>query len=296
MEDLIQAHLNWCAVDCAPETVTIKGIVLRAAHRDLPHGLEATHQEISAYLANGRTRPTRRHPAGKPWAPKNKSAIFAHLKIFFDWAVAHGELDYSPMGAVRRPKVPAGEPNPWTADQLGDLLRYAVQPFRLAVVLAAYAGLRCCEIVQLAAQHRRVETVRYRDERGAVVAVESELIRITGKGGKTADVEVHERVRAELAHFPGAAPYIVQAGGRADAHWLSREAGRYFRHELGLHVTLHQGRHWFTTGVYEENEDLRAAQAAARHSSVSTTQGYAALRNGQRRRGILALPVLDAAA
>lgn len=291
MEDLIQAHLDWCAVDCAADTITTKGVVLRAAHRDLPNGLAATDQEISRYLAAGTCR---RNPK-KKWAEKNKSAIYSHLKVFYDWGIAHGELDWSPMGAVRRPKVPAAEPNPWTDEQLTELLLYARQPFRLAVVLASYAGLRCCEIVQLAPEHRRVDVVRFR-EQGRLIAVESEVMRVTGKGGKSADVEVHPRVAAELAHFPGSGPYILQAGGKQDARWLSREAARYFREDLKMRVTLHMGRHWYTTGVLEESDNLRAAQSAARHSSVATTVGYTALRNGQRRRGILALPVLDAAA
>lgn len=290
MEDLIRAHLDWCAVDCVPNTIAAKGIVLRAAHRDLPHGILATDREIAAYLAHSRTR------SGQPWSVKTRSVIRTHLKVFFDWAVATGEIDFTPMGTIRAVKVPPGRPRPWTDDQLTELLERARQPFRLAVVLASYAGMRCCEIVQACAEDRRWEVLRYRDETGALVEVESEMIRIVGKGGKAADVEIHDLVRAELAHFPGSAPYIVQAGGKADAHWLSREAGRYFRDELGMRVTLHQGRHWFTTVVLEETDNLRAAQEAARHSSVSTTQGYTALRNGQRRRGILALPVLDRAA
>jgi len=276
---------------CAPRTATC------------PHGLEALDREISAYLANGRVRGKNGQP-GKKWADKNKSTIYSHLKAFYDWAVAAGELDFSPMGGVRRPKVPATDPKPWTDQQLVELLRYACQPWRLAVVLASYAGLRCCEIARLAPEHRRMGVVRYRDETGRLVEVESEVLRITGKGGKTAEVEVHDRVRQELANFPGTAPYILQAGGRAnarepgqgDARWLSREAARYFREQLDLRVTLHQGRHWYTTGVYEVDQDLRAAQSAARHTSINSTVGYTALRNGQRRRGILALPVLDSAA
>lgn len=290
MEDLIRAHLTWCAVDCAPNTIASKGIVLRAAHRDLPNGILATDQEISAYLAAGRTR------AGQRWSVKTRAVIRGHLRVFFDWAVATGEVDYTPMTTVRAVKVPPGEPRPWTDGQLVELLERAEQPFRYAVVAASYAGLRCCEIAALAPEHRWTDTIRCRDEDGRLVEVEQELLRITGKGGKSADVEVHARLRAELAHFPGSGPYLVQAGGRADAHWLSREASRYFRYKLGMRVTLHQGRHWYTTGVLEESDNLRAAQSAARHSSISSTVGYTALRNGQRRRGILALPVLDSAA
>lgn len=270
MEDLIEAHLDWCrAADYSPNTIDAKKLILGLAQRDLPNGLEANDREIARWL--GRTRPD-----GKPrWSTKTKSIVYSHLSAFYSWAIEAGELDWSPMCRLRRPRVPAGVPDPWKDDQLAELLRRAEQPWHLAVVLASYAGLRCCEIVQVSPK-----------------GVADDMIRIVGKGGKTAVVDVHPVVAAELALFPGSGPYIVQAGGKADPRWLSKRSREYFHRRLHIPVHLHQGRHWYTTGVYEHAGEA-AAQQAARHSSITSTMGYTQLRNGQRRSGILALPVLD---
>lgn len=281
MEDLIEAHLDWCRVaGHVPDSVDNRSILLRAAHRKMDNGLLADERELAKYLGN------------QKWSIKYRHCNFSALNAFYEWAVAHDQLDWNPLTRLKAPKVPASDPRPWTDRQLAELLRRARQPYRLAVVLANYAGLRCCEIVRLDEACRSLVTIR---PHGGP-PIEQEYLRVVGKGGKVAEVEMHPRVTEELAHFPGTAPYIVQAGGRADRHWLSVTAAAYFREVLGIRVTLHQGRHWYTTGVLEQTDNLVAAQHAARHSTISSTVGYAALRNGQRRLGILALPVLDEAA
>lgn len=271
MEDLIEAHIDWCrAADYSPNTIEAKRLILRLAQRELPQGLLSSDREIARWL--GRTKPDGKTPH---WAAKTKSVIYSHLASFYNWAIENGELDLSPMARLRRPRVPADVPDPWKDEVLAELLRRAGQPWHLAVVLASYAGLRCCEIVQVSPR-----------------SIADGMVRIVGKGGKTAVVDLHPVVAAELALFPGPGPYIVQAGGRADARWLSKRSREYFHRRLHIPVHIHQGRHWYTTGVYEAAGEA-VAQQAARHASITSTLGYAALRNGQRRSGILALPVLD---
>lgn len=273
MEDLIEAHLDWCrAADYSPNTIKAKRLILGLAHRQLPNGLAASDREIARWL--GRTKPDGR----SHWSAKTKSIVYSHLAAFYGWAIEQGEIDWSPMTRLKRPRVPAGVPSPWTDGQLAELLRRAEQPWHLAIVLASYAGLRCCEIVQV-----------------SPASLVDGMIRVTGKGNKPAVVDVHPVVAAELALFPGSGPYIVQAGGKADERWLSKRSWEYFHRRLNMPVHIHQGRHWYTTGVYEAAGEA-AAQQAARHASITSTLGYAQLRNGQRRSGILALPVLDSIA
>jgi integrase len=272
MDDLM-AYLEWAqAAGLSANTIEIRGAVLRAADKALPFGLlsgkhGASSPEIAAWLAN------------PGWSRNTKRCYHGHLKAFFDWALLTDVIDWSPMGRLRRPAVPKRLPNPWTTEQFVELLRRARQPYRLAAVLAGYAGLRCCEISIL--------------EPGDVTETS---IRICGKGGKTAVIDTHPRVWQELAPYGGTAPYLVQAGGRSNQKWLSRSAAQYFRKRLNLPVTLHMGRHWYGTEHYAAAGDMLATAAAMRHESISSTVGYTLLRNGQRRRGILALPVLDDAA
>jgi integrase len=274
MEDLIEAHLDWCrAADYSPNTIEAKRLLLTTAHKQLPTGLEATDREITRWLGQPDRKPEKR------WSANTKACAYSHLTSFYNWAIEAGELDWSPMKRLRRPRVPGGAPDPWTNDQLAELLRRAVQPWHLAVILASYSGLRCCEIVQVSPR-----------------SVADDMIRVKGKGGKVAVVDLHPVVAEELSHFGAGpmskVPYIVQAGGRADARWLSKRSREYFHRRLHIPVHLHQGRHWYVTGVYEAQGEA-AAQQAARHSSITSTMSYTKLRNGQRRSGILALPVLN---
>lgn len=262
MIDLIEHYLEWCeAASFSRNTVDAKRQALGKAHRTMPNGLLATDREVTRYIGNDQ------------WSPATKCVNFVHLKGFYDWCIDQGELDYSPMTKMRRPRVPARLPSPWSYEELAYLLAKSRQPFRLAVVLASFAGLRCCEIVQVSPSN-----------------TDGQVIRVRGKGGKVAEVDVHPRVAQELSLFPGAGPYIVQAGGRADPRWLSKTSSWYFRTQLMLKAHLHQGRHFFVTGVYETAGEV-AAQQAARHSSIVSTMGYTLLRHGQRRTGILKLPV-----
>jgi integrase/recombinase XerD len=266
VNDLIQAHLDWArAGGFSPNTVDTRTVVLRKAARELPHGLAATDRELVGWLGNPR------------WRPKTRATYFEHLQAFFTWAVETDELDWNPMVRLKRPRVPQRLPRPCTDAQLATLLT-APQPHRLAVVLAAYAGLRCCEIA----------TLTWTD-------VDEDQIRVLGKGGKTAIVDTHPRVWAELAGYTGTAPFVVQAGGWADPKRISCRAAIYFRRHFNLRVTLHRCRSWYGSAVLNETNNLEAARMALRHSSITSTQGYVLLRNGQRRHGILALPILDAA-
>jgi integrase/recombinase XerD len=274
MNDLIELHLQWAkAAKYAATTLEIREVVLRLADRQLPYGLNAIADEIEVWLGNSTAR---RNGKDDPWKAKTCALYFWHLSEFYTWGVRCGRMEANPMVWLKRPTVPPAEPRPCTNTQVTILLG-ARQPHRLGVVLAAYAGLRCCEIARL-----------------TPADVDQDYIRVRGKGGKVATVDMHPRVWAELADFPGSAPFFVQAGGRANARSVSCDAAKYFRHTLGVPVTMHQLRHWYVTCVYEE-EGLEVARQAARHRSLISTQGYAQLRNGQRRRGILALPVLDSA-
>lgn len=272
MDDLIAAYLEWAAeAGHSANTISSRSYMLYAIDRDLlvqgvPSGLEgANAAELRRWLGQYRSIRTRYHYRG-------------HLEAFYRFATEEGYLDWSPMGKVPRYRCPPLAPHPAGDEHLARILTRAEQPYRLIAVLAAFAGLRCCEIAYLSRTH-----------------VTSAMLRVTGKGGRVDEIETHPAVWTEVSQFAGASPLVVQAGGRASPAWVSRATRRYLRERLGVPVTAHELRHQFVTGVLAATGNLVAAKEAARHSSVNSTIGYTKLVNGERRRGILALPVLTEA-
>ena len=268
MSDLIDLHLEWCEeTDLSPSTVSMRAYVLRDLDRHLVslgvvEGVEAARPaEIRQWIATKNSR---------AW----KHNIRGHLNAFYVWATVESEiLDWSPMAKVPRVKVPPRVPKPVDEQLLNRIVEESIAVWRLVAVLGGWAGLRDCEIARL-----------------CPADVGGDSIRILGKGDRVGEVDLHPKVRRELDRYPAADPYIVQAGGRADPRWISRRGGEYYRRLTGRRVTPHMFRHSFITGVLAATGNLATAQAAARHSSITSTVGYAALVNGERRRGILALP------
>jgi integrase len=274
MSDLIDEHLEWCEeVDLSPLTINMRGYVLRDLNRYLVsigviEGVEAARPaEIRHWMSEPKRDGT---PKSRAW----KHNLRNHLNAFYTWATVEAEiLDWSPMVKVPRVKVPPREPKPVDEQLLNRIVEESIAVWRLVAVLGGWAGLRDCEIAYLCSAD-----------------IGAESIRILGKGGKVATVDLHPKVRRELDRYPGSEPYIVQAGGRADPRWISRRGGEYYQKLTGRRVTPHMYRHSFITGVLAATGNLEAARDAARHSSITSTVGYAALVNGERRRGILALP------
>lgn len=274
MTELIDQHLEWCEeTGLSPNTINMRRIVLHDLNRHLVSlgvvaGVEAAHPgEIRHWIASEKKNGA---PKSRAWRHNLRN----HVNAFFVWAVIEAEiLDWSPMGKVPKVKVPPRVPNPVDEELLSWIIERSTPVWRYVAVAAGRAGLRDCESAYLS------ET-----------DVGPHSIRVLGKGGKIAEVDLHPMLRRELDRYPGPAPYIVQAGGRADPRWISRRGGEYYRKLTGKRVTPHMFRHSFITGVLAATGNLATAQAAARHSSITSTVGYAALVNGERRRGILALP------
>jgi integrase/recombinase XerC len=121
-------------------------------------------------------------------------------------------------------------------------------------LLAAYAGLRCCEVALVHAEDW-----------------DGRRLRVLGKGGKVRMVRV---VRPELVElldvldgyaFPN--PRTGQPIGRAHVSRLMREAlpGRWTGHKL---------RHRYATVALDETKDILAVGNQLGHSRADTTQRY----------------------
>jgi integrase/recombinase XerC len=181
---------------------------------------------------------------------------------------------------VRGPKIPHRLPRPIDAEQITNLVEYAgadthqldwVRLRDQALWLLLYgAGLRISEALNLT----------YAD-------IQSDLLRILGKGKKERLVPLLPAVREaimkylEIAPFEfAAADFVFRAvrGGQLNASEAQRRM-RHLRRELQLPdtATPHALRHSFATALLASGGDLRTIQELLGHAALSTTQRYTAV-------------------
>lgn len=249
-------------------TATIGGRVraLRHADRHLPHGLDAAcGDEITAYLATRRTA-------------NSRCTYYYALRDYYTRMVRAQKLTLDPMAAVDRPKPAQSLPNPVTNDQLRTALELSPDaPWRAAVILAAYAGLRCSELCRITCADVTEASVRV----------------VQGKGGKDRYVPTHPLVW-ELRQERGSGHLVVDRRGQPTTMpRLSCTQGRHWaRIGLPKNVHLHRFRHWFGTSLAEQEVSVDVIRELMGHANVQTTLGY--IRVSQRRRAaaITLLPVM----
>jgi integrase len=249
------AHLRGAGY--AANTVTDRAEVLRRAHHEMPYGLlEADVEDLSDWLA----RPG--------WSNQTRATYHGHLTGFFRWAadpklVPH--LSYDPSAG------------------LAHVLNRAEGRWLVYCLLAAYAGLRACEIA----------TIRKED-------ISSEMIVVRGKGDRERAIPTHPVIWRAVRDFPrGPIARKHQNPGPASAKYVSIQTSLYLNRRLGPNeITLHRLRHWFGTALLRDVEEggagtnLRVVQELLGHSNPETTAIYTLVTGRQRRRAVSALPPL----
>ncbi|OJY69883.1 MAG: recombinase XerC [Sphingobium sp. 66-54] len=178
---------------------------------------------------------------------------------------------------MRGPRVKPGVPRPISPDEAVALAQDIAESARdgwigardWAVLLLLYGGgLRISEALGLT---------------GAALPL-GEVLRVTGKRGKTRMVPLLPQVRAAIEAYLALCPYPA---GRAEPLFrgarggplspaLIRRAVQGARGRLGLHerTTPHALRHSFATHLLGRGADLRALQELLGHASLSSTQIY----------------------
>jgi integrase/recombinase XerC len=233
--------------------------------------LAATAESIDAFLDERRL------------TARTRYAYVSHLHGFYEWAVIYEHLAKDPTLRVVRPRFPRSIPRPIPDDDLRLALAIAGPRERAMMALAAFHGLRACEIADL----QREDILDRNDPPVLVVR--------HGKGG-------HERV---LPLHPEAWPMIEvwAAGQRAGWLFVNEATGRAVRphqvshgvntllHEHGIASSLHSLRHYYGTKVYAASRDLRVTQVLLGHASPNTTVGYVAWSAGDARDAVEALHV-----
>lgn len=262
----IAEYLDYLRAGHAAErTIDAAHDVLHRLNRELPHGLcRALPHELVAALSARRT-------------PATKATYRAHLVRFYRWAVAGPSpcLDWDPSAGLPRPRVPRGLPRPATDEQVHAALTRAAQPWRLHCLLAAYAGLRCCEIAVL---HR--------------ADVTETQIRVHGKGGKQRAVPCDPYIWAAVRDLPAGPVTRRLTGEPADAGWVSRSTGSHLRRRVGIRTSMHRLRSWYATAALDACGDIMVVKELLGHASVATTQIYTKVRPERLAGAVAGLPRL----
>jgi integrase len=267
----LQQHLDHLrARNLRPTYINSRRTLLGRLESHLGHSpLDTTVEELRAFLNRGLAATTR-------------ATELAHLRSFYKWAVIQGLVERDPAIHLERPKLPVPHPRPIATSDLVAALAVAVEPIRTMLLLAAYAGLRCCEIAPLSAEH-----VLLRDSPPVLIVVES-------KGGGAGSVPISPLLADELwSIVPRSGWLFPRADGHGplSANRVCQLIGRYL-HGLGIGATAHQLRHWFATETYRATRDLRVTQKLMRHAKSSTTDRYTYVSDQEGVDAVALLPAL----
>ncbi len=201
------------------------------------------------------------------------------IRSFFRFLEREGVLSTEALNTVRAPKQGRSLPRALTVGEARGAIaataeleeRPWVAARDMAVLSLCYgAGLRISEALALT----RAD-------------LESDVVRIIGKGGKTRMVPLIAAVRARIADYmklcpfkPGPSQALFRGvnGGALSPRLIQLRVAQ-LRGALGLppNATPHALRHSFATHLLGRGGDLRAIQELLGHTSLSTTQLYTAI-------------------
>lgn len=254
--DVVEAHLAHLNLrNLRPSTVEQRRRALRRLARSLGHPvLYANEVQLARWFAGLRV------------TPESKATELSHVRSFYQWCVLEELIDMDPTRRLIRPRLSRRIPRPIGELDLTTVLSGANDRVRPWLFLAAYQGLRACEIANL----RREDILD--------TATPPMLIVTDGKGGKQRVLPLSPVALAALQPLPARGWIFLRFDGLPgpNAPWRISQAANDALHQLGVRATLHTLRHRFATRVYAMSRDLRVTQELMGHANPSTTSQYAA--------------------
>lgn len=199
------------------------------------------------------------------------------LRNLFRFLNLTDRIDNQTLAAVRAPKIPHSVPKPLSSDDALALIQRAVE-----VAPKSWIGARDVTILTMlyGCGLRIDEALRLNQED----APTSDIMTVTGKGGKERLVPVLAAVINAVASYRDICPYSNEVGnplfyGARGARLnpgVVQRTMRALRADLGLPdtATPHALRHSFATHLLAGGGDLRTIQELLGHASLSTTQRY----------------------
>lgn len=267
-----ERHLR--RLDRSPNTIATYIRTLRQADRELPYGLaQANTEELEDWIFS--TSPNRR--GGGERGKTTRSHYVRILRGFGKWATdpERPRLNFDATAKLPKIKPPKRKPRPTREEILAVLIRQVPTPQLAWILLAAYGGLRCCEISRLD-----------RDD------ITEERIWLHGKGEKERYVPMHPLIWAAVKDLPPGPVARDEKGRRLTESQVSHRGNYRIRKAAGAGVTsMHKLRHRFGTQSYDGTRDLVAVQELLGHSDPGTTRLYVEMNRDRMAAAVASLPV-----
>jgi integrase/recombinase XerD len=249
-----------------------------------PASAAVTEATVASYVGH-------LHQAGL--APASVARALVAVRSLHRFMVQEGDAASDPSADLSPPPVPQGLPKALSEEEVASLLSSVTGegPAQLrdrAVLELLYAtGMRISELTGLSLSD---------------LALEEQLVRVFGKGGKERLVPVGRYAReATEAWLVRGRPALVPQrwAGRADADalFLNLRGGRISRQGawgivrhygqrigLGARLTPHVLRHSCATHLLDHGADIRVVQELLGHASIATTQVYTRVSPERLRR------------
>ena len=286
--DLVQAGEDW--LKSLRDIKRVADATLIAYRRDLGQffGFLETHlgkapslkdiagllpMDIRSWLASRRQQGT---------SSRSLARALSSVRSFYRFLERRGLATSTAVTALRAPKIAHGVPKPLAPEKARALSHHdahagmSTEPWvaarDAAIISLLYGcGLRISEALSL----------NFED---AATASRDQILRITGKGGKTRLVPVLTAISDAIDDYLRLCPIPLQYGdplflgvkGKRLNPRLIQLAIERLRGALGLPdtATPHALRHSFATHLLSRGGDLRTIQELLGHASLSSTQIY----------------------
>lgn len=215
-------------------------------------------------------------------APSTISHNISSLKSFYIYYIKIGRIKYSPIEAIKMPKLGIHLPTYLTTDEIDRLLNIeiidAFSARNKAILELLYAtGLRISELISL--EYKNIDLTDC-------------IVRVVGKGNKERIVPINSiavkalenylnnyrtsLIKNTISNFIFLNNHGKQLTRQGVFKMIKNEANRA---GIKKDISPHTIRHTFATHLLENGADLRIIQELLGHSDISTTQIYTHLTN-----------------
>jgi len=275
-ENAIMKHLTWIALEGKASTT------LESRHGAL-HRAQAAISSPLADATADQLLTWRLALAGH--ADTYILAQVSHIRCFCAWLTEHGYRDTDPAARLPVPHKPFLLPHPISEADLIAALDCAPARIRLWIVLAAWAGLRACEIAPLLRRN-----IRERHDPPHIFIAAGAT-----KGHRERTVPLSAFVLAEIAlaglPLTGACfRRLDDRPGHVSPHRVSALCNDYL-HGLGYPDTFHSLRHRFATqSLRGSGGNIRVVQELLGHARLDTTAIYTLVDNPEAAAAVAAIP------
>lgn len=199
--------------------------------------------------------------------PDSVSQYVSHVRPFYAWCEAHELIARDPSRRIPVPPASARVPHPAPEDDVLAAVESARERIRPWLVLAAWQGMRCCEIARL----RRDRVLDKARPRMIYIA------RDATKGGRERMLPMLQPVWDELRrHGVPAEGWMFR---RRDHQPMGRNSDGIVSSLANAHlaswgITMHELRGYFATKMLDATGNIRLVQDLLGHVSPATTAIY----------------------